>query len=57
MTTVARPTTFQRLELWEDGRRTSDEYQPGAFERWHVDARLTDGSTIVLTFGIDQDPN
>jgi hypothetical protein len=52
---IASETPYPGLELWEDGRRIPDAYRPGHFEWWYVDAQLTDGRTVVLTFSIDQD--
>ena len=49
----SRPT--DRLELWEGGRRIPEEYSPGNFDWWYFDAQLSDGSTLVVVFHIDQD--
>lgn len=35
-------------EVWEDGMRTSGE--KGTYEWWYFDARLDDGSTMVVVF-------
>jgi hypothetical protein len=36
------------VEPWEDGQRVLT--QPGFYERWLFDARLTDGSILLITF-------
>jgi hypothetical protein len=47
--TAKSETPFPRLELWEDGRRIPELYQPENFEWWYFDAQLTDGRTLVLS--------
>src|ERR1700730_6260957 len=47
--TIRSETPFPRLELWEDGRRIPELYQPENFEWWYFDAQLTDGRTLVLS--------
>ena len=36
------------VETWEDGRRTGDA--PGEFEWWYLDAKMDDGSNMVIAF-------
>lgn len=48
-------TRLDRLELWEDGRRIPEAYRPGAFDWWYFDAHLSDDSSVVFVFHIDQD--
>jgi hypothetical protein len=42
---LARETSFPRLERWEDGRRMPGAYQLETFDWWYADARLTHGRT------------
>src|SRR5512145_2774161 len=36
------------VEVWEDGMRTNGG--PGTFEWWYFDAKLDDGSAVVIVF-------
>lgn len=51
---AARPEDYRRLGLekeiaiWEDGHRTNGKF--GEYEWWYFDAKLEDGSSLVIIF-------
>ena len=54
---MTQTTTGGRLELWQDARRTPEQYSadaPDTFEWWYFDANL-DGRAVVVTILIEPD--
>lgn len=58
MTDTSRLATADRLEPWQDARRTPEQYTPDApdtFEWWYFDANLADGRALAVAFFIEPD--
>jgi len=55
---MTRTTLDQGLELWQDARRTPEQYSaeaPDTFEWWYFDANLSDGHAVVVTMLVEPD--
>ena len=58
MTNTSRLATADRLEPWQDARRTPEQYTadaPDTFEWWYFDANLADGRALAVAFFIEPD--